>query len=291
MPDIDYFNQYIAPGYGERGPSTFSFGNWDTGLTGSDMIGLMAMGVGGVAAGAAGGGTAAGTELAGAEAFDPSFYDMSSNTGIGSGFEGSFAGNEAFDYSGFNGYEPGGLAGNPIDVDYGQFSGYEPGGTAGNPSTPGPQTPRSIFEEMMRRRGRFPLIDIASGIYGMSQANRTERASRDADPMSGYRSQYAQQLSHLAANPNTITTMPGYAAGQQAVERRLASQGYLGSGNMMQAMSNYGGDFYNREVARLSQLATPSPGAIESRVAGQNAASNQRGRSLASIGYGLWNLF
>lgn len=166
------------------------------------------------------------------------------------------------------------------------------GGGGGGPSfAPGEQggMPRSVWEDMMRRNRRMPLLDIASGIYGLTQARGIRREAQRADPMSAYRGQYAAQLAQLAANPNMITSMPGYAAGQQAIERRLASQGYLGSGNMMLAMGNYGGDFYNREIARLNALATPSPGAIESRVAGRRASADLTGRSLASIGRGIYN--
>lgn len=132
-------------------------------------------------------------------------------------------------------------------------------------------------------------MDLASGAYGLYQARDLRRAARDADPMAGYRGQYAKQLSELSADPSKITSMPGYTAGQQAIERRLASQGYLGSGNMMLAMGNYGGDYFNREIARLSALATPSPGAIEGNVAARRAATDQTGRSLATIGRGIYN--
>jgi len=149
--------------------------------------------------------------------------------------------------------------------------------------------PRQVWEDMMRRNRRMPLLDIASGIYGLTQARGIRREAQRADPMSAYRGQYAAQLAQLAADPSRITSMPGYTAGQQAIERRLASQGYLGSGNMMLAMGNYGGDFYNREIARLSALATPSPGAIEARVGGRRAAAELTGRSLASVGRGVFN--
>jgi len=171
----------------------------------------------------------------------------------------------------------------PGGWDEGMMNQYLPGERGG--------TPRSVWEELMMRRKRFPLMDVASGLYGLSQSRGLSKEASRADPMSAYRSQYAQQLSQLAANPNQITTMPSYQAGQQAIERRLASQGYLGSGNMMQAMGKYGGDFFNQEIARLSALATPSPGAIEARVAGKKAATDLTGRSLASLGYGVWNMF
>lgn len=175
------------------------------------------------------------------------------------------------------------------------FPGAGRGSSGGFPGTggfaPGERggVPREILDEMLRRNRRTPLMDLASGAYGLYQARDLRRAARDADPMAGYRGQYAKQLSELSADPSKITSMPGYTAGQQAIERRLASQGYLGSGNMMLAMGNYGGDYFNREIARLSALATPSPGAIEGNVAARRAATDQTGRSLATIGRGIYN--
>lgn len=52
-------------------------------------------------------------------------------------------------------------------------------------------------------------------------------------------------------NPNDIKGIPGYQAGEEAVRRSMASQGYQGSGNMMAALSKYGGDFYDKHVRQV----------------------------------------
>lgn len=138
------------------------------------------------------------------------------------------------------------------------------------------------------------ILSIGSGIYGLTQAQRlrklAESNSAKADPFGPYRGQFAEQLSALGRDPSMITQMPGYQAGQQAVERRMASQGYNGSGNMMTAMSKYGGDFYQQEMARLAGLsgANLNPAnAAQISQSGNTGAIDLAGKSLASIGYGF----
>lgn len=157
----------------------------------------------------------------------------------------------------------------------------------------------------MRRNKRFPLMDVASGIYGLTQARGIRKAGERAvndvralDPMIADRAGYARQLAQLSADPSRLEKTPGYQAGLQAVERKMASQGYLGSGNMMLALHNYGGEAFNREIARLAALASPSDGLLKSvagaadtRTRARGAAADLTGRSLGSVGYGLYNMF
>lgn len=75
------------------------------------------------------------------------------------------------------------------------------------------------------------------------------------DPFAAQRPGYQAQLSTLMNDPSSITTMPGYDAGLQAIMRKLASQGYLGSGKMMESLFQFGGNFYNDAVKNLTQLA------------------------------------
>lgn len=58
------------------------------------------------------------------------------------------------------------------------------------------------------------LIQTLSGLYGLTESNKLKRQ---------------------AAQPNL--------AGEQAVQRSLAAQGYQGSGNMMAALNKYGGQW------------------------------------------------
>lgn len=160
------------------------------------------------------------------------------------------------------------------------------------------------FMEMLKRMGMIPgsggpmstMMNLGSGLYGMYQSNEmkklAEEAARMQDPFGPERGQYAGKLRNLYANPSSIVGMPGYQAGLDAVERKMASQGYLGSGNMMASLHQYGGDFFDKEVARLSGLAgaqfppTGGNALLQGNMAGNNLAS----QSLATLGYGVRGL-
>jgi len=140
------------------------------------------------------------------------------------------------------------------------------------------------------------LLSIGSGIYGMTQAEKLRKLaqiqSQKADPWgeSGGRALAGTQLQGLMTDPSKITTMPGYEAGLQAVQRSMAANGYLGSGNMMTALAKYGGDFYNNAISQLSGLAGAgiNPGtAAGININGATSANDLASRSLASIGYGI----
>lgn len=138
------------------------------------------------------------------------------------------------------------------------------------------------------------LWSAGSGIYGLYQSDQLKKQAakyaQQADPFGPYRSGYAQQLQGLMNDPSGVTKLPGYEAGLQAVQRSMAAQGYNGSGNMMAALSKYGGDFYNNAVSQLSGLAganiNPANGAmigLQGSAGGANLALN----SLGLIGKGL----
>jgi hypothetical protein len=67
----------------------------------------------------------------------------------------------------------------------------------------------------------------------------------------------------------------------QAIERSLASQGYQGSGNMMNALANYGGQFYQQQLANLANLAGVNN--VSTGLQGQFNAANMLGGSLQGI--------
>lgn len=132
---------------------------------------------------------------------------------------------------------------------------------------------------------------VISGLYGLKKSNDlaaiAERAAAMQDPFGSQRPMYQQQLAALMADPSKITTMPGYNAGLQAVERRLASQGYLGSGNMMAALAEYGGSFFDKEANRLATLAGAgiSPSGGGALVSGYNASFDAASKALATLGF------
>ncbi len=133
---------------------------------------------------------------------------------------------------------------------------------------------------------------IASGLYGMNRANKTAQIARSAadraDPFAPMRPQFQDQLSKIMLDPSMIQNMPGYKAGLQAVERSGAKQGWLGSGNMMIALNDYGGRFFNDTVKQLADLsgANINPGASgQFMLEGNKQAMDMVSRALASLGY------
>ena len=128
------------------------------------------------------------------------------------------------------------------------------------------------------------LILGGMGLYNMASASGLQddmmALANRADPFGPQRAQYAAQLQQLMANPSSITSLPGYQAGMDAVQRSMSAQGYQGSGNMMAAMQKYGQDLYNQQVQTLSSLAgagiDPSAGA---KIAGTGLLSAQAMRN------------
>jgi len=133
------------------------------------------------------------------------------------------------------------------------------------------------------------LMSMGGGLYGMYQANQLKKMAGLADPWGtgGGASMAGDQLKTLLSDPSGVTKLPGYEAGLQAVQRSMAAQGYQGSGNMMSALSKYGGDFYNNAVSHLSGLARTGGGQAGLPLQGTGAALDVAGRSLASLGYGV----
>lgn len=178
-------------------------------------------------------------------------------------------------------------------------------GGAANPVGPGSwetSAPTELVD--WRRRMRMAQLGLTglSTFQGLRGARQMEQLARQAqnqqpqviDPMGmGPRAQYLQQLNELMKNPGSIDKSPGYKAGLDAVQRSMASQGYLGSGNMMLALKDYGGKSFDQEVARLSQLAGVGMplGVSRPDTSGQFAAlqgkSNLMSQALATAGFGL----
>lgn len=140
--------------------------------------------------------------------------------------------------------------------------------------------------------GMNGIPSIVQGAYGLlkdkQNRKKIEEMMRLADPQSQYRPEYAAMLRDLMADPSKITSMPGWKGGMQAVQRSMASQGYQGSGNMMHALQEFGGNEFNREVQRLSTLAGGSPtNAAAIGTQGITDSTNLVGQALSRIAYGL----
>lgn len=127
------------------------------------------------------------------------------------------------------------------------------------------------------------LLGFGTGLYGLfgpepSGGGGGGGGGAPADPFAQYRDQAAQDLMALQADPSLLTQRPGYLAGLEAVQRSMGAQGYQGSGNMMAALSEYGGNEYDREMKRLMTMsgASTSP-AAGAGVDAQNYQTTQSG--------------
>jgi hypothetical protein len=134
--------------------------------------------------------------------------------------------------------------------------------------------------------------NTASGILGLMKASElsklAQRAASQQDPFGPYRAGYAEDLRRLMTNPVDVTKLPGFDAGIEAVNRGLAKSGYLGSGNQIAALHQYGGAFYDQAAQRLAQLAGAQfpPSGGEALLRGGALQTDLMSRALASLAMG-----
>jgi hypothetical protein len=143
------------------------------------------------------------------------------------------------------------------------------------------------------------VLNIGSGLYGLYESRQMREMAKKAfgasDPFGPYRQQYADQLSALMKDPSSITKDPGYEfqfnQGREAINRSMGAKGYLGSGNLGIALTEYGQNYaqnyFTKKAEQLAGLAGAgiSPnfsGALSGYGSGIDAAS----AALASLGYG-----
>lgn len=144
------------------------------------------------------------------------------------------------------------------------------------------------------------VATAGTAIYGATQAGGiSSQAQGESSSVFGEQQYYAQQLQQLMANPQSVSSLPGYQfnfnQGAQAVQRQEGAAGFNGSGNEGIALTQYGQNFatsaYTTQEQMLSQLAgltaPSSPSQLTSAAAGsQNQSFNQLGTALTALGYG-----
>lgn len=144
------------------------------------------------------------------------------------------------------------------------------------------------------------LISAGSGLYGLYQSgqqlNLAKEAMKKSDPFGPYRAHYAQQLMSLMSDPSKLAEEPGYKfqfnQGATAVERLMASKGYLGSGNEGIALTEYGQGFANKYLDdRINQLAGLAGANISPNygpgLTGYASGLDTASAALASLGYAV----
>jgi hypothetical protein len=106
---------------------------------------------------------------------------------------------------------------------------------------------------------------------------------------------YGQQLNELMSGVYggqgnaALAKMPGYQAGLDAVQRAGAAQGFTGSGNMENALLQYGGNIFNQQLSTLELLsgAGINPGtAGQLQQSGTQANTQLMGQGINSLAYG-----
>jgi len=138
------------------------------------------------------------------------------------------------------------------------------------------------------------LLQLGSGVMGMSAAKQQQDlAMQQQQARSPALAALNQQFQpgNLLQMPTAqnITKMPGYQAGLEAVQRQMSAQGYQGSGNMMAALSNYGGQAYqnamnNYNTQQQNLLNAASPSVLQAQGGVYGAGTAQLGNSLAAFG-------
>lgn len=134
---------------------------------------------------------------------------------------------------------------------------------------------------------------ILAGMYSLQQANDiANRAAAAADPFASQRGQYQTMLSQLMTNPSSFNLSPAAQAqmrlGTENLQRSAAAQGFLGSGNILASLQQYGQDVASKDywnyitnLSTLSGAATSSPAAAGTAISG--IFGNQQ-QALAQIG-------
>jgi len=132
-----------------------------------------------------------------------------------------------------------------------------------------------------------PLVgSVLGGVSGAKTSAAGDSATDASLEQLAYQKNASQKINELINDPSKITSTGGYKSGMEAVERGLAARGYIGSGNEMTALADYGQNFYNQQIALLQSLASGMPSTVGAINTGTSVQSSGAG-GLASIFSGL----
>jgi hypothetical protein len=149
------------------------------------------------------------------------------------------------------------------------------------------------------------VAGVGMEAYGLSQQSGVAGAQEQLAGQASYQSgvvfneqqQYAKMLNDLIANPQSVTSLPGYdfnkSQGEQAVARQMAGSGFLGSGNEAIALEQYGQNYatsaYQTQASLLASLAglnvnpTSGLGTASGALSGASAANSAGNSSLQQL--------
>ncbi len=134
------------------------------------------------------------------------------------------------------------------------------------------------------------LIGGLAQLYGahvaQGNANALQQLVNQTNAFGPYRAGAAAQLNNLLQNPSSVTSLPGYQAGIEAINRDAAAKGYFGSGNQEGALALYGNQVYNQQLGQLANLsgATFNPASL---IGGLNSAGQSAMSGLGLLSGGL----
>lgn len=137
------------------------------------------------------------------------------------------------------------------------------------------------------------VAGLGMSAYGASQQGGiSSQAKGQSATVFGEQQYYAQQLQQLIADPSSVTKLPGYQfnldQGTQAVERKMAGSGFLGSGNEAIALTQYGQNYatsaYQTQANLLASLAgLSSPVNPTGGLNAASGASQQQNNSMQQL--------
>ena len=129
------------------------------------------------------------------------------------------------------------------------------------------------------------LAKMAGGVGAIQAGQQAGQYAKQADPFAQYRSGYAAQLSNLLANPQTITSTPGYqfnlGQGLQAMQAQQAAQGRLVSGGGLLQAQQFGQNYAQSNLQQQQALLAQLSGATQSPATGATA---QAGLTAGQLG-------
>jgi hypothetical protein len=134
---------------------------------------------------------------------------------------------------------------------------------------------------------------IVNGAKGSKAASQTGQAAAQTSAIAqgqwNDQQQYNKQLQDLINNPDSFlssrTFQDSLNQGLTGVSRQMAAQGYLGSGNEMTALTQYGDSFASSQLAQQESLLASLTGLNVN--AGSTAAGGAQAAGTAANAQGL----
>lgn len=135
------------------------------------------------------------------------------------------------------------------------------GGSTGDLSGSSDTNPwyKDLLQKLGKSGGAGSKANYLKSAMGAMQLYGGLKQMQEKRGYDRQRQSYQDQINNMMRNPSSVTSSPEFLAGQQAIMRSMAAQGYQGSGNMAAALAGNAGTAYARQLARLAQLQESVP--------------------------------